>query len=153
MSARNKSVLAPRFKGLRARDDNTSRVGAANRKKGTAPEIALRRLLFASGLRFRLHSGDLPGRPDLVIRRHKLAIFCDGDFWHGRRWHVRKAKLASGWNAAYWVAKIERNRERDRKVTKALQQLGWTVIRVWETDVERKPLSVASSPIVTVSAP
>src|SRR5688572_19254855 len=114
MPARKKSASMPKFKGLIPRSAATSRVGAANRKTNTAPEILLRKTLFASGLRFRLHATDLPGCPDLVIRRLKIAVFCDGDFWHGRRWPSRKSKLVAGWNAAYWVAKIERNRERDR---------------------------------------
>ena len=142
----------PKFNGLTPRSAATSRVGAANRKTNTSPEILLRKTLFASGLRFRLHAKDLPGCPDLVIRRRKIAVFCDGDFWHGRRWPKRRSKLAAGWNAAYWVAKIERNRERDRRVTSALRQLGWQVIRVWEGDVRREPLRVATK-IVKVIKP
>lgn len=71
-------------------------------------------------------------------------MFCDGDFWHGRNWLQRKRRLAAGWNAAYWVAKIERNRVRDRTVTIALRRLGWRVIRVWEGDVQRDPQRIAA---------
>lgn len=85
----------------------------------------------------------LPGRPDLVVASAKVAIFCDGDFWHGRHWSKRRAKLAAGWNADYWVAKIERNRRRDRSVRSALRRRGWRVIRVWESDVRRSPSIVA----------
>jgi DNA mismatch endonuclease (patch repair protein) len=66
-------------------------------------------------------------------------VFCDGDFWHGRHWQTRKDKLAAGWNAAYWVAKIARNRRRDRQVSRHLRVLGWTVVRLWESDVCRDP--------------
>jgi DNA mismatch endonuclease (patch repair protein) len=72
-----------------------------------------------------------------VIRRARVAVFCDGDFWHGRNWPQRRAKLARGWNASYWIAKIERNRARDRQTAKALRALGWHVVRVWESDVRR----------------
>lgn len=134
----------PKFKGLTPRSATASRVGAANRKTNTAPEVMLRKALSASGLRFRLHATDLPGCPDLVIRRRKIALFCDGDFWHGRDWQNRRKKLADGWNAEYWVAKIERNRARDRVVTRALRRLGWRAIRVWEGEVRRDPARVAT---------
>lgn len=144
MPSRTKSVSMPKFKGLTPRSATASRVGAANRKTNTVPEVMLRKALSASGLRFRLHATDLPGCPDLVIRRRKIALFCDGDFWHGRDWQNRKKKLADGWNAAYWVAKIERNRARDRVVTRALRRLGWRAIRVWEGEVRRDPARVAT---------
>src|SRR4051812_5035010 len=144
MPPRKKPGSVPRFDGLTARSAVTSRVGAANRKKNTTPELLLRKALLASGARFTLHANDLPGCPDLVIRRHRIAIFCDGDFWHGRDWLKRRRTLAEGWNADYWVAKIERNRARDRIVTKSLRQLGWRLIRVWEGDVRRDPVRVAT---------
>jgi DNA mismatch endonuclease, patch repair protein len=152
MAARKKSASIPKFKGLAPRSAATSRVGAANRKTNTAPEILLRKTLFASGLRFRLHATDLPGCPDLVIRRRKIAVFCDGDFWHGRDWQNRKKKLADGWNAEYWVAKIERNRRRDRQVTRLLRGLGWAVVRVWESDVRRDPVCAASTILDAIEA-
>jgi DNA mismatch endonuclease (patch repair protein) len=144
MQAHKKSASMPRFKGLTPRSAATSRVGAANRKMNTAPEILLKKAVLASGLRFVLHAKDLPGCPDLVIRRHRTAVFCDGDFWHGRHWARRRAKLLAGWNSTYWVAKIERNRQRDRRVTRALKRLGWQVIRIWEGDVKRDPGLVAA---------
>ena len=95
------------------------------------------------GCRYRSNVKRLPGCPDLVLAECRLAVFCDGDFWHGRRWRQRRAKLASGWNAEYWVAKIGRNRQRDRLVNRQLRGLGWNVIRVWESDVRRNPARVA----------
>jgi len=144
MPARKKSSSIPKFRGLRARSAATSRVGTANRKKNTAPEILLRKALSTGGLRFRLHAKDLPGCPDLVFWSQRIAVFCDGDFWHGREWSKRKSRLAAGWNADYWVAKIDRNRRRDRVVTSALRRLGWRVIRVWENDVRRDPRGIAT---------
>ena len=121
-------------------------------REHTAPELVLRRALWAAGLRYRLHPVDLPGRPDLVLPRVKMAVFCDGDFWHGRNWRQRKAKLSRGWNGGYWVAKLERNRRRDREVTRQLRALGWTVLRFWETDVQRDPASVVVAISTRVSA-
>lgn len=144
MPAKKGKTSVPRYENLRPRSVATSRVGAGNRRQDTTPEILLRKALWAAGLRYRLHPTALPGRPDIVISRCRLAIFCDGDFWHGRDWRKRKEKLTQGWNAAYWVAKIQRNRERDRAVTRTLRRLGWQVIRVWESDVLRDPSRVAT---------
>jgi DNA mismatch endonuclease (patch repair protein) len=136
MRSRHKGAI-PRFGRLKARNVAASRVGAANTRENTQPELMLRRELWAAGVRYRLHPRDLPGRPDLVIRSVRVAVFCDGDFWHGRDWRQRKARLSAGWNAAYWVAKIERNRQRDRQVDRQLRRLGWAVLRFWETDLKR----------------
>lgn len=72
-------------------------------------------------------------------------MFCDGDFWHGRGWAARQQKLRTGPNASYWVQKIARNRVRDREQSKALRRSGWTVIRLWETDILRAPETSATS--------
>jgi DNA mismatch endonuclease, patch repair protein len=145
MPTRRKSDRMPRFQGLAPRSATTSRVGAANRRKNTNPEILLRKLLSSAGVRYRLHPKNVPGHPDLVIRRSRIVVFCDGDFWHGRRWAQRKIKLARGWNAEYWIAKIERNRKRDRQVTRRLSLLGWRVIRVWESEIQRNPKDIANT--------
>ena len=97
--------------------------------------MLLRRELRRRGLRYRLHSGNLPGRPDIVFLRQRIAVFCDGDFWHGRDLAARLAKLARGHNAEYWVAKVRRNTERDRDQTRALEESGWLVLRFWESDI------------------
>ena len=114
-------------------------------EKTPSPEILLRKLLSSAGVRYRLHPQNVPGHPDLVIRRSRIVVFCDGDFWHGRHWARRRIKLARGWNADYWIAKIERNRRRDRLVTRRLRLLGWRVIRVWESEIQRNPKGVADS--------
>jgi DNA mismatch endonuclease (patch repair protein) len=95
------------------------------------------------GLRYRKNCGELPGKPDLVFFRARVAVFCDGDFWHGRDWILRKAKLEGGTNARYWIAKIASNVERDARNTAALQVAGWLVIRLWETDIRRDPTAAA----------
>lgn len=135
---------APSFRRLTPSSEAASRWGRANRKRDTAPELLLRSSLWRIGLRFRVHRGDLPGNPDIVLPRHHAVIFCDGDFWHGRHWAKRKTKLEHGANAGYWVAKIERNRRRDRARVRDLRKLGWRVIRVWESDVMRNPERAAS---------
>lgn len=89
------------------------------------------------GLRYRKNVVSLPGKPDVVFARAKVAIFCDGDFWHGRNWASQKQKLTVGHNSAYWVQKIERNIERDKENTLKLQKHGWVVLRFWETDLKQ----------------
>lgn len=112
----------------------------ANKSRDTRPELMLRRELHRRGLRYRLHAQDVPGRPDIVIRRLKVAVFVDGDFWHGNRWRLRglarlEDDIAS--NHEYWVPKITRNIARDREVTARLRSEGWVVVRIWESDVHR----------------
>lgn len=144
MPAKKGGRSVPRYDSFRPRDAAASRVGASNRRQDTTPEILLRTALSAAGVRFRFHPPNFPGRPDLVLAGDHIAVFCDGDFWHGRRWSARKKRLEAGWNSSYWVAKIERNRQRDRQVTRLLRNMGWTVIRVWEGDVRRNPTRAAA---------
>ena len=106
-----------------------------NRATGGAAEALLRQELRRRGVRLESHVSELPGRPDLVVRSARLCIFCDGDFWHGRRWQVQERLLAERANATYWVAKIASNRRRDRAQTRTLRARGWKVIRLWETDI------------------
>lgn len=119
------------------------------RNKDSKAEIALRRALHASGLRYRLHARDVPGRPDIVIRRRKLAVFVDGDLWHGnpaevaRRGRTTLAELFPS-RTEWWVAKIERTISRDREVGAALRSDGWIVVRLWEHDVLRDPAACAA---------
>jgi DNA mismatch endonuclease (patch repair protein) len=87
------------------------------------------------GLRYRVNDLRLPGKPDLVFQGARLVVFVDGDFWHGRDLAERRARLAHGHNAAYWIAKVEANLARDVRQAHALEQDGWTVLRVWESDV------------------
>ena len=102
------------------------------RSKDTTPELTIRRLVHARGLRFRKHKNGLPGRPDLVFVGAKVAVFVDGDFWHGWQFSRWRHKLG-----AYWSKKIEGNRNRDRRTSNKLRREGWLVIRIWEHDVQR----------------
>ncbi len=120
---------------------------AGSAKRNTKPELLLRGALRGKGLRYRTDVAALPGRPDLVITSARLAVFCDGDFWHGRNLTKRLDKLATGHNAAYWVAKIRSNVQRDRRVARLLRQSGWRVLRLWESDIEADPMSAARAVI------
>jgi DNA mismatch endonuclease (patch repair protein) len=119
---------------------------AAVRGKDSKAELALRRALHARGLRYRLHARDVFGHPDLVIRSRKLAVFVDGDMWHGNE-HRRRglANLADLFptRTDWWVAKIERNIQRDQEVNDHLRADGWTVVRVWESEVTKDPQTAA----------
>jgi DNA mismatch endonuclease, patch repair protein len=107
----------------------------ASAKTNTRCELVLRRELWRLGLRYRLHGAGLPGRPDILFPKQRVVVFCDGDFWHGRDLEARLAKLARGHNAPYWIAKVQRNVERDLHQTRALEAAGWIVLRFWESDL------------------
>lgn len=85
----------------------------------------------------------MPGKPDIVIDEASLAVFCDGDFWHGRNWKHLKKKLRHGTNGAYWSAKIASNIARDVRNTTALKKDGWRVIRFWEMGIRKDPQRIA----------
>lgn len=85
----------------------------------------------------------LPGRPDIVFPSARVAVFCDGDFWHGRDLAQRLERLRGGHNAPYWVTKIEANVQRDQRRNEALRDAGWRVLRFWETDINRDVEAVA----------
>ena len=134
---------APRYDHLRPSSPAASKAKRHNPAQGTAAELVLRRRLWSLGLRYRLHAKDLPGKPDIVFRRQRLAVFVDGDFWHGRNWEQRRASLEKGHNAPYWIDKIAYNIERDRRNDALLEQAGWRVLRLWETAVKKRPLAAA----------
>ena len=118
-----------------------SRRMRAVRRKNTAPEEALRKELRRNRLQYRSNQPLLPGKPDIVLTRYKIALFVDGDFWHGNQWKIRgyrslKSQLERVSNKKYWLAKITRNIERDKRVNEELRQLGWKVIRFWESDLK-----------------
>lgn len=138
MTPRQRST--PSFTGLRPASKSASASArGASRKADTRCELALRRELWRQGFRYRLHVSGLPGRPDIVFPRKRVVVFCDGDFWHGRDLEDRLAKLSRGHNSTYWVAKVQRNVTRDRENERALEAAGWTVVRVWESEVLRGP--------------
>lgn len=126
----------PSYKGLRPASARASSAARGSSKKtDTRCEVTLRRALWAAGCRYRKNVRELPGCPDVVFPGVRLAVFCDGDFWHGRDWETRRQKLGRGTNSDYWLAKIQRNMERDRQNTLRLQEMGWTVLRFWESRI------------------
>lgn len=101
----------------------------------TSIELTLRKALWSKGFRYRKNVKTLPGSPDIVLTKYKLAIFCDGEFFHGKDWEVLKPRLEKSNNSDFWINKISRNRERDDEVNKKLLFMGWTVIRFWGKDI------------------
>ena len=108
------------------------------RGTNTTPERLVFRFLRRTGVYFARHARDLPGSPDIVFRQARLAVFIDGDFWHGRNFSAWRDGLAP-----YWAEKIERNARRDRRQSRLLRSLGWHVLRVWGTDACRSPEKAA----------
>ena len=104
-------------------------------RKNTKCERLLRSALWKKGYRFRKNVDSLPGRPDVVFPKEKVVVFCDGDFWHGWNWQERKAKLRAGANPSYWIAKLERNMQRDKRVNSDLAAQGFKVLRFWEREI------------------
>jgi DNA mismatch endonuclease, patch repair protein len=107
------------------------------RGKNTRPELMLRKLLWNSGIRYRIYYNKLPGKPDLVITKYKLAVFVDGEFWHGYNWEEKKQKIKS--NTGYWIPKIEKNMVRDSDTNAHLEYLGFRVMRFWQNEIEQNP--------------
>ena len=103
----------------------------------TSIEIILRKALWEKGYRYRKNYKLLPGKPDIAITKYKIAIFCDGEFFHGKDWEILKPRLEKGRNSEYWISKIGRNRERDNEINKKLLFMGWTVIRFWGNDIKK----------------
>ncbi len=112
--------------------ERRSALMARIRGKDTSPEREIGKRLVALGFKFECHPKDIPGRPDILFRRAKVAIFIDGDFWHGWRFPLWKKKLSEK-----WAQKIESNRLRDRKNLRLLRRLEWKVVRIWEHQVEQ----------------
>lgn len=133
--------------------ETTSRIMSQVRNKDSKAELALRRELHSRGIRYRLHAADVPGRPDLVIRHLGLAVFVDGDMWHGNEHRRRGLTSISDMfpsNTDFWVAKITRNMERDKHVNEQLRSSGWTVIRLWASDVLASPAKAADNVITAL---
>ena len=107
------------------------------RSTDTSIEVKLRKTLWHKGYRYRKNDNRLTGKPDIVLTRYKVAIFCDSEFFHGKDWEVLKPRLEKGNNSEYWISKISRNRERDDEDNKRLLFEGWTVIRFWGRDIQK----------------
>ena len=105
------------------------------KSKDTSIEVSLRRALWKKGYRYRKNYSALPGKPDIVLTKYRIAIFCDGELFHGKNWEILKPRLLKGNNPDFWVKKIERNMKRDDENDKKLLFLGWTVIHFWGNDI------------------
>ena len=121
-----------------ARDPETvSKNMSKIHSKDTSIEIQLRKALWHKGYRYRKNYKVLPGSPDIVLTKYKIAIFCDSEFFHGKDWEILKLRLEKGKNPDYWIKKIERNRSRDWENDKKLLFLGYTVIHFWGQDIKK----------------
>ena len=107
--------------------------------KDTKIEVMLRKALWSKGYRYRKNYKELPGKPDIALTKYKIAIFCDGEFFHGKDWEVLLPRLQKSNNSDFWISKISRNIKRDDEVNKALLYSGWTVIRFWGNDIKKHP--------------
>ena len=101
----------------------------------TSIEVLLRKALWHEGIRYRKNVKTLPGKPDIAITKYKIAIFCDGEFWHGKNWDTKKDSIKT--NSDFWITKIERNIMRDNKNEKKLANMGWVVLRFWGNEINK----------------
>ena len=106
------------------------------KSRDTEIELILRKALWHNGYRYRKNYKKLPGKPDIAITKYKIAIFCDSEFFHGKKWEEQRKRLERGNNSEYWIQKISNNMERDAKVNKELASLGWRVVRFWGKDIK-----------------
>jgi len=116
----------------------THKIMSSIPSKDTKPELLLRKTLWHKNLRYRVNYKKLPGKPDIAFTKYQIAIFCDGDFWHGHNWAIRGMNSLDEELKSYsdfWRQKILRNIERDNEVNIQLHALGWTVLRFWESDI------------------
>jgi DNA (cytosine-5)-methyltransferase 1 len=109
----------------------------AVKSKGTEIEVIFGKMLWNAGVRYRKNDKGVFGHPDFTLRTPRIAIFCDGEFWHGKDWDIRKLDHKS--HQEFWIPKIERNMQRDCEVNEHLIKEGWTVLRFWETDIKKHP--------------
>lgn len=115
-----------------SRSENMRRI----KSKDTTIEVILRKELWKRGLRYQKNVKDIYGKPDIVFKGKKLAVFADSEFWHGKQ--LLEGKYIPKTNTEFWVNKITRNIERDKEVNKKLENEGWTVLRFWETDIRKQ---------------
>ncbi len=107
--------------------------------RDTQIEIKLRKALWNKGYRYRKNYKELPGTPDIALTKYKIAIFCDGEFFHGKNWEELEKHLKNSNNSEFWISKIKRNIERDGEIDKKLNAMGWTVLRFWGENIKKRP--------------
>ena len=110
----------------------------------TSPEIIFREIIWSKGFRYRKNCKDIVGKPDIANKKYKIAIFIDGDYWHGNQYKLRgysslEEQLSSVNNKEYWIKKINNNIKRDAENTEKLRANGWIVIRFWESQIKKEP--------------
>lgn len=124
------------------------RMSKVKLKNGKA-EVLLAKKLWHAGFRYRKNDKRLPGSPDIAILHYRVAIFVDGEFWHGKDWNARKSKLKH--NVEYWQEKIEENINRDMRVDNELNALGWRVLRYWEKNILSNADEIVSEVLEIIS--
>tara|TARA_R110002049_G_scaffold2324_2_gene17006 strand:- start:227 stop:697 length:471 start_codon:yes stop_codon:yes gene_type:complete len=136
MDYKEPKIKVPRFNEASGFYTTKKRSKIMSRIKGknSKPELIFRKALWAKGIRYRINNKKLPGKPDVSIQKYKLAIFIDGEFWHGYNWNERKKTIKS--NRGFWIPKIERNMQRDREVNQQFFEMGYTVFRFWARDIK-----------------
>lgn len=116
---------------------------SAVKNKDSKIEIALRKELWARGLRYRKNVNNIFGKPDIAFIGKKIAVFCDSEFWHGFDWEHHKNDIKT--RREFWIPKIEKNMQRDLEVNKKLQEEGWIVLRFWGTEIEKNVAGCADA--------
>ena len=120
-------------------DNHTSEQRSKNmravKNKDSKIELLLRKELWSRGRRYQKNVTSIEGKPDIVFKGKKVAVFCDSEFWHGYDWEARKGDIKS--NRDFWIPKIERTIQRDKEVTEKLEEEGWTVLRFWGKDIQK----------------
>lgn len=135
MTYEEPNIIVPRFNEASGfyTTKKRSKIMGKIRSKNTKPELLFRKALWKKHIRYRIDNKKLPGKPDVSIKKYKLAIFIDGEFWHGYDWDKRKLEIKS--NRLFWIPKIERNMQRDRQVNQILSEMGYTVFRFWSNEI------------------
>lgn len=134
----NSPIKVPRFEeanGFYTTPDR-SKLMSRIKSKNTKPEQILRKALWHSGIRYRKNVKSMKGSPDIVITKHRIIVFVDGEFWHGYKWHEKRKKIKS--NRDFWIPKIERNIQRDIEINKFYESKGWNVLRFWEHEIKKR---------------
>lgn len=136
MSYDEPKIKVPRFNEASGfyTTQKRSKIMSKIRGKNTKPELRFRKALWKAGVRYRVNNKSIPGIPDVSIKKYRLAVFIDGEFWHGYNWDERKHKLKR--NREFWIPKIERNMQRDREVNQQLSDMGFTVFRFWANEIK-----------------
>jgi len=145
-------IIVPRFKSSNGfyTSEERSKHMAKIKGKNTTPELAFRKALWKLNIRYRKINKDLPGNPDIAIRKYKLVIFIDGEFWHGYNWKDKKLKIKA--NRDFWIPKIERNMQRDNFNNKELEKMGYTVFRYWEATIKKDIMKCVNEVYESISA-